>query len=33
MGARWISLAVMDDYDRSREDFFDWANAEYLVRR
>lgn len=32
-GARIISLVAMDAGDGSREDFADWANAGFLVRR
>jgi hypothetical protein len=32
-GARVISLAVMDAGDGSREDFADWANAGFIVKR
>ncbi len=32
-GAKMISLAVTDAGDGSREDFADWANAGFLVRK
>jgi hypothetical protein len=32
-GARIISLAVMDAGDGSREDFADWANAGFIIRK
>ena len=32
-GARMISLAVTDAGDGSREDFADWADAGFLVRK
>jgi hypothetical protein len=32
-GARMISLVAMDAGDGSREDFADWANAGFIVKR
>jgi hypothetical protein len=31
-GAKFISLAVMDAGDGSREDFADWANAGFVAQ-
>ena len=32
-GAKMISVIAMDAGDGSREDFADWANAGFIVRR
>jgi hypothetical protein len=32
-GARLTGLVAMDDGDGSREDFADWANAGFVLKR
>jgi hypothetical protein len=32
-GAKMLGLVVMDAGDGSREDFADWANAGFIVKR